>query len=87
MDEWEKKLACTIQCLRCQKSLKPEDQRILSIYDHKPICMDCKKEEEQRSDFESVARQTIGTCMAENEMLYGDPGGYCLYHFYPFTCK
>jgi hypothetical protein len=24
--------------------------------------------------------------MAETEILYSDPEGYCLYHFYPFTC-
>lgn len=86
MDEWEKKLACAIECPRCQKSLKPDNQRILSIYDHEPICLDCKKVEEQRPDYKTIARQTIGTIMAENELLYGDPGGYCLHHFYPFTC-
>jgi hypothetical protein len=86
MDTWEKELACAIQCLRCQKPLKSEDKRILSIYDHQPICLACKKQEEQKPDYETVARQTIGTSMAENEMLYGDPGGFWLYHFYPFTC-
>ena len=29
----------------------------------------------------------IGQCLAETELLYGDPGGYCFHHFYPFTCK
>ena len=87
MDTWEKELACASQCLRCRKPLKPEDKRILSVYDHNAICMECKKQEETRPDYESIARQTIGTCMAENEMHYGDPGGYCLYHFYPFSCN
>jgi hypothetical protein len=25
--------------------------------------------------------------MAETEVLYSDPQGYCLHHFYPFTCR
>jgi hypothetical protein len=25
--------------------------------------------------------------MAETELLYGDPSGYCFHHFYPFTCR
>jgi hypothetical protein len=28
----------------------------------------------------------IGACMAETEVMYSDPGGYCYYHFYPFKC-
>ena len=87
MDPWEKKLACALNCRGCNMALKPNDQRILSVYDHEPICLGCKKKEEQRADYESVARQTIGTCMAESEHLYSDPGGFCLHHFYPFTCK
>ena len=87
MDQWEKELACSLNCQRCNSALKADDQRILSVYDHEPICMSCKKREEQREDYEQVARQTIGSCMAQSEQLYSDPGGYCLHHFYPFTCK
>jgi hypothetical protein len=87
VDHWEQKLSCAVACHRCQTSLNPTQQRILSVYDHEPICLPCKKEEERRPDYESVSRQTIGVCMAETEVLYGDPGGYCLHHFYPFTCK
>ena len=87
MDQWEEKLSCALKCHRCSAGLGPGDQRILSVYDHEPICLSCKKEEERRLDYEAVARQTIGGCMAETEILYSDPGGYCLHHFYPFTCK
>jgi hypothetical protein len=87
VDQWKQKLACAVACHRCEAPLKADQQRILSVYDHEPICLACKKEEERRPDYESVSRQTIGTCMAETEILYGDPGGYCLHHFYPFTCK
>lgn len=87
MDQWEQKLSCATACNRCNASLRPEDKRILSVYDHEPICLTCKKEEEQRTDYETVSRNTIGSCMAETELMYGDPGGYCLHHFYPFTCK
>lgn len=87
MDKWEEKLSCALACHRCGTALGPNDNRILSVYDHEPICMACKKAEEQRPDYESVSRQTIGSCMAETEVMYGDPGGYCLHHFYPFSCK
>ena len=87
MDQWEEKLACAVACHRCNAGLKSNQQRILSVYDHEPICLACKKKEEQRADYETISRQTIGTCMAETEVLYSDPGGYCLHHFYPFTCK
>jgi hypothetical protein len=29
----------------------------------------------------------IEQCMADTEVLYSDPGGYCYSHFYPFKCK
>ena len=87
MDQWEQKLSCAVACHRCQAPLESDQQRILSVYDHEPICLACKKEEERRPDYESVSRQTIGACMAETEVLYSDPGGYCLHHFFPFTCR
>jgi hypothetical protein len=87
MDQWEEKLSCATACHRCNNHLKPTDKRILSVIDHQPICLACKQQEEQRDDYETVSRQVIGSCMAETEMMYSDPGGYCLHHFYPFTCK
>ncbi len=87
MDQWEEKLSCALACNRCHTALKPDDKRILSVYDHEAICLACKKEEEQRPDYETVSRQAIGACMAETEIMYSDPRGYCLHHFYPFTCK
>jgi hypothetical protein len=87
MDKWEEKLSCALACHRCNTSLAPEDKRILSVYDHEPLCVSCKKEEEQRPDYEVVSRQMIGTCMAETEIMYNDPGGYCYHHFYPLACK
>ncbi len=85
-DAWEKTLACALRCERCGCSLSGGNERILSVYDHAPICMDCKGKEEQRDDYEKVAKQMIGTCMADAELLYGDAGGYCYHHFYPFKC-
>jgi hypothetical protein len=87
MDQWKEMLSCATACHRCSASLKPTDKRILSVFDHQPICLSCKQEEEKREDYETVSREVIGTCMAETEVLYSDPGGYCLHHFYPFTCK
>jgi hypothetical protein len=85
-DTWEGKLACALQCPRCGAALAPSDERILSVYDHEPICMACKKAEEVRIDYEAVAKQAIGQCMAETEVMYSDPQGYCYHHFYPFKC-
>jgi hypothetical protein len=87
MDQWEKNLACAMACHRCNAELTPKTPRILSVYDHQPICMDCKAAEEARDDYGAVSREAIGSCMAETEILYGDPEGYCLHHFYAFTCK
>lgn len=87
MDNWKENLMCAVACHRCDAGLKPDDQRILSVYDHEPICMTCKSNEEKRDDYESVSKEAIGVCMAETEVLYGDPKGYCFHHFYPFTCK
>ena len=85
-DQWEKELSCAMACSRCNKSMDGDEPRILSVYDHEAICMACKQEEEKRPDYETVSRNMVGTCMAETEAMYTDPGGYCFYHFYPFKC-
>lgn len=85
-DNWEEKLACAVACASCKKAIGPQDLRILSSYTHHPICMDCKKIEEQKSDYAEVSQGMIGKCMVETEILYGDKGSYCYHHFYPFKC-
>ena len=85
-DQWEKDLACAIACSRCNTNLAAKDQRILSVFDHQPICLSCKKAEEKQPDYADASQKMIGTCMIETEVMYGDPGGYCYFHFYPFTC-
>lgn len=85
-DTWEDIISCAVECSRCEKKLGRENKRILSVIDHQPICLECKKQEENRSDYEEKSRKMIGHCMAESEQMYGDPGGYCLYHFYPYKC-
>jgi hypothetical protein len=85
-DNWEERVACANSCGRCAKSMKPEDLRILSVYDHQAICMDCKHEEEKRPDYKEKSTSVIGRCMIETELLYGDPKNYCYHHFYPYTC-
>ena len=85
-DQWEKELSCAVACERCNGKLAPSDQRILSVIDHKPICLACKAKEEAQPDYADVSRQMIGTCMMETEVMQGDPGGYCYFHFYPFRC-
>ncbi|MEJ2039834.1 MAG: hypothetical protein P8X55_13020, partial [Desulfosarcinaceae bacterium] len=69
MDQWKEMLSCATACHRCSASLKPTDKRILSVFDHQPICLSCKQEEEKREDYETVSREVIGTCMAETEVL------------------
>jgi len=84
---WEKALACAVSCAACNKALGQDEKRILSVYDHQAICMACKEKEQARPDYEEASRNMIGQCMIDTEMAQGDPGGYCFYHFYPFTCK
>ncbi len=85
-DQWEKALSCAEKCTNCEAILEKRDQRVLSVYTHAPICLNCKQAEEQRPDYEETSKNMIGQCMAETELLYSDPQGYCFYHFYPFTC-
>jgi hypothetical protein len=82
-DEWEEKLLCVTQCSRCHGRL---DQRILSVYDHQVICMECKKGEEERPDYNKASKDMIRQCLVDTERHYGDPEGFCYHHFYPYTC-
>lgn len=85
-DMWEKELSCAVACSCCEKKLTPTDLRILSVYNHQPVCLDCKKSEEARPGYEAVSKDMIGSCMIDSEIKYGDPSGYCFHHFYPFKC-
>ena len=85
-DQWEGKLYCAVACGRCNNAMSKEDGRILSVYDHQPICMPCKQKEEKRQDYEEVSKRMIGNCLADTDLKWSDPGGYCFYHFYPFRC-
>jgi hypothetical protein len=85
-EPWEEKLSCAVECPRCKKKLGPQEQRILSVYDDEPICLDCKKKEEGRSDYGEASRKMIGQCMADVEQQWGDPAGFCYHHFYPYQC-
>jgi hypothetical protein len=86
-DHWEHELSCAVACNRCNAKLDAGDQRILSVFDHQPICLACKRAEEKQPDYAEASKNMIGTCMMETEVMYGDPGGYCYFHFYPFTCN
>ena len=44
-DAWAEDLTCATQCTNCYKTMGADDQRILSVYSHEAICMDCKKVE------------------------------------------
>jgi hypothetical protein len=86
-DFWKEGMyCCETNCPRCDKKLNPEDFRILSVYDHKGICLECKKKEEEQPDYSEVSKKMLGQCMADTELKYSDPGEYCYHHFYPFTC-
>ena len=85
-EQWEKQLACLIVCPRCAGRLETSDDRILSVYDHEPICMSCKKEEEKRPDYPERSKQMIEQWMSESEINYGDLAGFCYHHFNVFKC-
>ena len=84
---WQKQLACADQCTKCQATLEPKDKRILSVFNHQPICISCKHSEESRSDYEDASKGMIAACIEKTNKPYGDPAGYCFHHFCPFTCK
>jgi hypothetical protein len=62
---WEKELSCASQCKRCGEPLEEKAKRILSVYDHQPICMACKNEEEKQPDYGDTSKQMIVKCMEE----------------------
>ena len=83
-EQWEKDLACLIVCPRCSQNLENSEERILSVYDHEPICMRCKKE--LKPDYPDRSKEMIEQWMTESEITYGDIAGYCYHHFNPFKC-
>jgi hypothetical protein len=85
-DNWEERISRATNCARCNKKLDIKDQRILSVYDDQAICMECKKKEEERPDYEEVSKSMIGQCVADVDQQWGDPGAYCYHHFYPYKC-
>jgi len=86
LPEWEEKVSCAAACNRCGKTLAPGDERILSVYDHEAVCMQCKKAEEALPDYKEVSTAMITGCMRDVELTMVDPAGYCFHHFYPYAC-
>lgn len=84
---WEKQLACASLCGHCGAALEEKDRRILSVFDHQPICMDCKQTEELRPGYADQSKQMIADCIQQTGRPYGDTAGYCFHHFCPFSCK
>jgi hypothetical protein len=85
-DQWEKALSCAEKCANCEAILEKRDRRILSVYTHAPICMNCKQTEEKQPDYADVSKGMIGQCIQDTGRPYGDPGGYCFHHFCPYKC-
>jgi hypothetical protein len=85
-EKWEKDLACLVVCPRCGEKLLSKAQRILSVYDHEPICMACKSKEQKQPDYQETSKKLIEQWMSESEAHYGDLAGYFYHHFNPFSC-
>ena len=83
---WLEELSCATHCTRCQGRLQATDLRILSVYDHRAICMKCKEIEEAREDYPDVSMTVAEQCLIHSESGIGDPRGYCYHHFYPYHC-
>ena len=83
---WESDLRCAAHCAHCRQPLAAKDRRILSVYDHQPICTACKQIEEQKEDYQEVSKSMIAHCLKETQRPYGDPGSYCFYHFCAYKC-
>jgi hypothetical protein len=86
-EKWEKQLSCASSCQRCGSAFGQKDERVLSVFDHQPICMKCKQTEEKRPDYEDRSKQMLADCIGATGKPYGDPAGYCFHHFCPFKCK
>jgi len=84
---WEKQLSCASHCQRCRKPLGRKEPRVLSVFDHQPICSACKQAEETRADYPDQSKQMIAECIAATGKPYGDTAGFCFHHFLPFNCK
>jgi hypothetical protein len=67
--------------------LEKDDQRILSVFTHQPICLQCKEKEEAQPDYSDVSKNMLAACIDNTGKPYGDPGGYCFHHFCPYKCK
>lgn len=86
MEIWLEELSCASRCFRCDRKVDPADPRILSVYDHKAICMACKELEVARPDYQKVSMQVAAHCLIHSESGEADPHGYCYHHFYPYRC-
>lgn len=87
MEIWQEELSCASRCFRCDRAIGPKDPRILSVYDHKAICMACKELEMTRADYPEVSMQVTAYCLVHAESGGADPQGYCYHHFYPYHCE
>lgn len=86
MGIWLDELSCASRCHRCDRKLDHADLRILSVYDHKAICMNCKEQEVARPDYEQVSMDVAEQCLIHSESGAVDSRGYCYHHFYPYHC-
>ncbi len=87
VDHWEETLRCANSCSICGVKLDPNQDRILSVYSHQPICLVCKRAEEKKKDYENTAKAMISECLMTEGKPYGDPKSYCFFHFCPYKCK
>jgi len=84
---WKDHITCLTHCPVCEKKMVASEPRIFSTFDSQPICMNCKKKEEEREDYPEASQALIGRFMSDSELTYGvDPEAFCYHHFYPFTC-
>ncbi len=84
---WQKTLSCASRCRSCGNPLAPKDERVLSVFDHHPICTACKQAEETRPDYPDQAKQVVADCIGATGKPYGDTASYCFHHFVPFKCR
>lgn len=86
MEQWEKDLSCATECNQCDKELSQQDLRVLSVFDHQPICRECKSKEEAQPEYEDASKAMIAACLEKTGKPYGNPEGYCFHHFCPYKC-
>ena len=84
-EHWKRILLC-LPLPTLHNTLNQKDGRVFSVFDHQPICTDCKRAEETRPDYPTGPSDDRRLHCCDRQTLQ-HTGGYCFHNFFPFKCK